>query len=533
MNPRLYAVALAALLSLAPGLGAQSHLSVPLSDRLYTLLEIAELRGILPKLPAVRPYPESRLRDYLHRIGESSGRLSAREREIYRELMADLEARAPSLGRFSIAAQSEVRMGIEEPERVHNYTAGTLSLSGDLLPWLSYNLNVGQTFEVANPTAFAPFAFSKPWDGQPVGKGIILTSSGPLTFHVLTNPELAISLFDDRFLIRWARTRREWGVGDGSLLLAGTARPFDGIELSGQLTKWAWFHYVTGTLGDWLDSNREQKMISAHLGELMPLPWLYLSVWESVIWGKRLELSYLNPFISYAAAQVVSVGNLDNLAMGADLALTWPRRFRWYFSLYLDEFNAWKLKGFFQNPMNMYAWYTGLKVPIPGLALTLLTLQYTKIEPYCYTHYLQDYPFFDVPQNINYTNDGENLGYPLPPNSDEFRFKLQSLVSSRLELSALYQLIRHGDGDHTLGQIEGDINVPIDYATADSYPRKHFLHDGIYKWINILRISSSYSFDFGLTVWGEYGFIHARNFRNIEGNTAVKNLFAIGVRFSH
>ncbi|GAH45481.1 unnamed protein product, partial [marine sediment metagenome] len=61
--------------------------------------------------------------------------------------------------------------------------------------------------------------------------------------------------------------------------------------------------------------------------------------------------------------------------------------------------------------------------PLPGLSFAFLTLQYTKIEPSCYTHYLQDHLSYSEPININYSNDGENIGYYLSPNSDEFLIK--------------------------------------------------------------------------------------------------------------
>ena len=39
-------------------------------------------------------------------------------------------------------------------------------------------------------------------------------------------PELALSLCKDKIHINFSRIRRDWGVGDGNLILSGTARPF-------------------------------------------------------------------------------------------------------------------------------------------------------------------------------------------------------------------------------------------------------------------------------------------------------------------
>jgi hypothetical protein len=93
-----------------------------------------------------------------------------------------------------------------------------------------------------------------------------------------------------------------------------------------------------------------------------------------------------------------------------------------------------------------------------------------------------------------------------------------------------YQLIRHGTGLLSLGQIEGDINAPIDYSL--SYPMKDFLNDGIYEWIHIARIDMTYAIpSLHASAWVEYAFVAASNYSNIEGNNVVKNLIGVGVKF--
>ena len=64
------------------GIFAQQNLSVPLDDDVYFLLENASLRGILPTLPAAKPYTLSFVLDNLNRILESD-ELSDSEREIF------------------------------------------------------------------------------------------------------------------------------------------------------------------------------------------------------------------------------------------------------------------------------------------------------------------------------------------------------------------------------------------------------------------------------------------------------------------
>ena len=88
-----------------------------------------------------------------------------------------------------------------------------------------------------------------------------------------------------------------------------------------------------------------------------------------------------------------------------------------------------------------------------------------------------------------YTNDGENLGYHIPPNSDEILLRLDASPAPRLRLSLAYSLIRHGDNEPdsirtflTHPQIYGDVDKYQNYSDLAGYPDKNFLKDGIYDY---------------------------------------------------
>ena len=217
--------------------------------------------------------------------------------------------------------------------------------------------------------------------------------------------------------------------------------------------------------------------------------------------------------------------------IGGEITVTVAPWGRWYFSAFLDEIETDNLGRFFEFVKNQYAFSTGVKVPVPWLPFTLLTLQYTKIEPYCYTHYPQSYPFFDpaVQVNIAYTNDGENLGYPLPPNSDELLVRLSSIPHPGWTAALQYRLVRHGDGEPP-SQIEGDIDDSLIYSQIDQYPWKDFLHDGVYEWIHSYTLAGSWSPSTfrALTVKAEYSWVHALNFGNEHGNTETHHLLGLG-----
>jgi hypothetical protein len=528
------AIAFCALLGLTmlPGAAAQEQLSADLSDPLlYTLLEICSLKGVLPPLSAVKPYRVGEARRLLQTALDNPGRLSARERALLQQVFDRLPPAANRLARAQVAARSELRANLSSPGAFHSFNQARAAVRGSLGEALAYDLNLGLSFDKIDPEAFAPYAFTKTWDGFHIRAedGQVVVSDGVAaqpSFAFSSLPELSVDLWHSRINLQVSRLRHQWGIGEGSLSLSETARPIEAVTGSVQpAPRWR-FHFLSGTLGDYWNAEAEQKMFSIHRLEWTPWDWLYLSPWESVVYAKRLELSYLNPLMSYYMGQHIN-GELDNIAFGGEAAVTIRPWFRLYFSLFLDEIVLVPLSRLFTRPNNQFAWQAGLKLPIPWLAFALLTIQYTKIEPYCYTHY----PYKSI--NINYSHDGENLGYHLPPNSDELRLSFFTLPADGLEVTARYQLIRHGSGDHALGEIEGDIGIWFDYADLALYPEKDFLHDGTYEWINILTLNLGYRFAGApLKLWAEYGFVHAANYGNISGTTVVKNLLGLGLAWS-
>ncbi len=531
---RLKALALLSLLGLTglPGALAQEQLSADLSDPLlYTLLEICSLRGVLPPLSAVKPYRTGEVRRLLQAALDNPERLSARERTLLRQAWERLPPPSTRLARAEASAESELRADLSPPGALHSFNQARGAVRGSLGGALAYDLNLGFSLDKVDPEAFAPYAFSKKWDGYHIWaeEGSVSASDGVdghPSIGFRSQPELSLELWDARINLQLAKVRHDWGVGEGSLSLSGTARPSEALAGSVQPGERWRFHFLAGSLGDWWNAEAEQKMFSIHRLEWNPWDWLYLAPWESVVYAKRLELAYLNPIGSYFLAQH-SNGDLDNIAFGGEAAVTVRPYFRFYLSLFLDEIVLVPLSRLFTRPNNQFAWQAGLKAPIPWLPFALLTLQYTKIEPYCYTHY----PYGSI--NINYAHDGENLGYHLPPNSDELLLRLFTHPAEGLELTAQYQLIRHGDGDHTLGEIEGDIATWYDYGSPAPYPDKDFLHDGTYEWINVLTLGAGYRFaGLPLRVWAEYSFVHAANYGNSSGNTVVKNLLGLGLSWS-
>ncbi|HDY88627.1 MAG TPA: hypothetical protein ENH82_11035 [bacterium] len=515
---------------LPTALMSQAQLIVDLDDPVYSLFEVSDIRGLINNLSAVKPYNQNRVEDYLSRL-ITRGDFSAQEKGIINAAYREYSDK-PSDFNIGVSEYSELRLDMANINDLHSLNRVLTEFTGGLGAKFSYNVNLGLYLNMVDQDAFTPYGFSKDWDGFHIwfGEGKYSTGENDhLNFTFSSLPQLSYDVIDENVNLKLSRTRRDWGVGEGSLSLSATARPIEAIEGRIKLAPWVEFSFLTGNLGDWTDPDAEQKMLSLHRIELFPFKWLYLSAWESAVWAKRFELSYLNPAMFYYVGQNIS-GDFDNIAIGGSFAVTASPYFRYYFSLFIDEFINDSWDRFFKTVNNQYAWQTGLKIPLPGLPFSLLTLQYTKIEPYCYTHYLQDHPSYSNDININYANDGENIGYYLPPNSDEFLIKFSFYPVPKVFADIKYRLIRHGDGELVDGQIEGDIDDPLVYGSPTAYPDKDFLNDGIYEWINVFTIGAIYFMSSpDLNIRAEYSYVNGVNYDNIPGNKVVKHLFGIGV----
>jgi hypothetical protein len=519
----------------AGALRAQEQLPVDVEDPVYAVLEISAIRGFVAPGSAVKPYSEREIRSRLD-AARAAEALSPAERGILDEMAKGFPKGDAPVAYLTAAGESSFRTNLSRTGDTDFSFMGEVGILGTLWSTASYRLQLRGFLDIVNPEAFAPFDFTKQYDGFQVwteGQTVQLSNgiNGHLNFTTAALSAVAFDFFDHAFNLQLSRTRRDWGVGEGSLSLSGTARPIEAFSASLRPVPWGGFHFLAGTLGSWWSSAADQKMFSLHRIELFPFNWLYLSPWESVVYAKRLEISYLDPLFPFFFGQQLG-GDVDNIAMGGDVAVTIAPFARLYFSVFVDEITFVPLSTFFKRPKNQYAWQVGVKVPLPWPAWSLFVFQYTKIEPYTYAHQPQTVPQYTQPIDINYVNDGENIGYHLPPNSDEFLVGLSCRPAPRLAVTTRYQLIRHGTGSHLAGQIEGDVTTPLIYSSSAAYPNKDFLNDGIYEWIHIARLGLSYDVPaLHASAWAEYALVVASNYENIPGRDVVKNLIGIGVKF--
>lgn len=509
-------------------LAAQSHISVPLDDPIYFLLETASLKGYC-NLPSVRPYSLSTTLTLLQQV-VASPQATTSEVEIAQAAIQRLNPSADKkwyeTGRFNFNYDTENglrnRIGLGASLSVHgasNFVAPSFSyeaildawVNGDFTKYFSYKLLMGAGLSDYAFDAYSPYTFYQPYDGfqfllNPMGEFTAKSEKGHIGMKIL--PELSFGFGEGMLNINFSRIRRDWQLADGlgGLLLVDSARPFMAVDIYFAPTKWMNMAFLTGVL----------EYNSATTGTIRPKDvqnsftatkikfglgkYIDASVDAAVVFPKRAELGYFNPLMIPLFYQNM-VGDFDNMYFGGTLVVKLPGWGRLFADFLLSELRS---LDFIYTPQNVYAWQAGAQIAIPG-SPTSIALQYTKIEPFMYTHYGTITPWTgDTEMDTSLLNHGEGVGSSLPPNSDELKLAAKGMPLWFLEWNASYRMVRHGI------DVPGSTYEPTDYG--DMPEKKHFLHDGVYKWQHILSLGCKYDMkhiNIPINLFCDLGFVYS------------------------
>ena len=531
---------------------AGQHSSVPLGHRVYDILDSAELRKIIPRESTVRPYTTSLILDRLEQLLDSDRLTQSERREVQMQISLLTPDFAPPENFHDMLRAGSYRSNWEEVgmkaaagvtgdvELTHSLVergvydsrnAARAYISADILDFASVYMDIGFRMDHLDPSPFLPNDYSIPSEGK---YDTIFDHSSQHTFYygLDLRPEVSLSFLDNNLQLRWASIARDWGVGMNNLMISGSARSFEGIELAIKFTPWLNYNFITGSLGkfapdkisdsstalsdyfneyqfsDGLRQTLYDNNYSAHRVEVS-LPYNFtFGIYESIIYGRRFELAYLNPFNIIMFQQNI-LGDFDNMLAGIDLEWVLPGVLRAYGALATTEMNEISPSKFFSSPRNIMGMQGGLDFHIPVGNFSKLTFQYTYLNAFFYTHYpIVDITYSEETEEYNrertselmFVNKGENLGYPLRPNSDEVLVRYTMGFSNGIstDITAKYQ--------RRSGQYGFNMDEFMVYKAFDAglYPEKDFAGNLFEKSFGLdLGISKTFS-NLPLTIYGKY-----------------------------
>ncbi len=518
---------------------------VPLSNPVYRILDYYEASGEINFLPQAKPYTKIVILTMLEQIITDIN-LSEKEKKVVNNYINDLTRESNGLQIFKQAtketfaivgfgAETSVRSGAGADA---TYTTSLLAepyLSGDLGEHLTFHAAMGAAIERLAPDifyqsytkdnqvhfpyqsigyAYLPYQFNYETlythtqiSNKTSGKSNITKE---MAVGMIYHTELNGSWFNGALQMSLNNQHRAWGHDNSNLSLSSTSRRFPGIEFKIEPVRWLRYSYLTGSLFNYannssnykkaiygFDLGDSQNLFTLHLLEFTPAKWFQISASAGNIWSKRLEISYMMPFV-FSHFSELEVGDYDNLTMCIDVAFQIPKVGKTWLSFFNDEFSFSESGPLLRMPRNRYAWQLGLKTTllsniIPG---TTSTLKYTRVTPFVYTHYTDARfnTFTARPLDMTYMNDGFNLGFYLPPNSGEISWSLVNIAIPDLILSLDNKLIIHGTNDlasTNVYQIYGDVYRSQIGDNIYKYPLLNFTKDGIYDFTTL----SDFKFD--------------------------------------
>ncbi|GHV30459.1 hypothetical protein AGMMS4952_17520 [Spirochaetia bacterium] len=565
---------------------AQAHVSVPLGDPVYHVLEQAEVRGLCAPLPTAKPYSRAVIVSAVNEIlnageGRRFGGLSKGETDTLLQFLKTHGDAKKGIDwqkgsyRFENNENSKVHVSADVGARFGTILSGgyyfqdadfafgadfwlTPYLKGDLGRLFSYKLEVtglitrsareelgkyntyydgydntkdsarqnDKITTYGDPLAYFPYTYKKRWDGFVWSVEDTMSSASmlgwPKGFSVGYNmmPELGGSLLDGKITYRGGRMDREWGAmaNGSSLILNKSAQPFLGLEATVTPFNWLSFSSVTGVLEYFADGSLKESAASSQNAFTLGMiegnykNYFHADVGSAVVWPKRLELGYLFPLTDNFFYQN-NVGDFDNLALFLNLKGQYPGIAGLWFSFFLDEVSPDAITKAFELDRAMFAFQAGGTAHLPFLPFGSLSLSYTKIEPYTYTHTKENVPWYgDIAMETSYINNGRALGYYLPPNSDEVKLRFEAMPELNTRVSAQYQMIRHGAdfGPHAVDGSSFYSELDPQGRDEKAVLKKFFLEDGAYQWLHIIKVGAEHTFPMKYVpfqVFGEAGVV--------------------------
>lgn len=246
----------------------------------------------------------------------------------------------------------------------------------------------------------------------------------------------------------------EWGYGEsGKLVLSQKAPSFPFIRLDINPVDWFSFNYIHAWLSsDIIDSSDiystsfgdsrfrfRDKYLASHTLTIKPIKGLNISVGESIIYSDQLEISYLIPVMFFRLADHYLSRHYNSAGSNAQFFGSISSRnhianTHLYATLFIDEIT---ISGLFDSykRRNQLGAAVGVSVVDLPLKNLLLTLEYTRINPFAYVHYIQTTTY----QSASYT-----LGHWMGHNADQLYASIEYRFIRGLKAKLWGQFIRKG-----------------------------------------------------------------------------------------
>ena len=436
-----------------------AQITVDPNDDFYEYAQAWEIRGLVKTLPPVRPYSLNSVKHILQQVIK---RGTEKDRELAVEYWNEISGK-PMGVKFEAKGKGKLtrtnRADDEVESDLDKLIWGRFALAGDAFVFpdfvsIGYDLGVLARTE-KNEGPFLPYYTNSAYDAIQDA-----ASLGPLHGYIDMNASAAIGTHE--FFAQGGVNR----TGYGPFLRKGLAVNDTGYHMgnvSYSIVKdrfsFAQQYSAIGATKSYDGSGlKPEKFIAFHALEYKFTPKFSASYYESIVYGKRFDLSYFLP-VPFMVAQGLG-GNADNTQLGLLFKYRPFSNLQWATDLFVDDFDVNALVKGSLNSKNRFALQTGLMYAPENSFCRKVSFVYTAVAPYTYSHW--DYDGDDDVASIspdmynyqNYTNNGIPIGTAYAPNSDSIEFSLDFKPSRNLRIGIASSLMRHANVNESLSDDE-------------------------------------------------------------------------------
>jgi hypothetical protein len=271
----------------------------------------------------------------------------------------------------------------------------------------------------------------------------------------------------------------EWGYGESGLLVLSQKAPsFPFIRLDVYPVDWLSFNYFHGFLSsDVIDSNAtyyhqtggerivfREKYIASHTLSIKPIKGLNLSLGESIIYSDKFEFSYLFPLLFFRVNDHHLSRQINEAGSNSQFFFSVSSRdhitnTHLYSTLFIDELTITNIFDK-EKQRNQFGFSLGASVTDLPVENLTLKLEYTKIFPFVYEHYIQ---------TTTYQNASYNLGHWMGSNGDLIYASINYRFLRGLQATLWTQYIRKGDKGNAILQYQTQPQPPFLFGLRKNY----------------------------------------------------------------
>lgn len=433
-------------------------------DFFYEDLTIWETMGLVRNLPALRPYPLPLVKSILESVIENGDETQQKIARTHHARFFGSAWYAGTKGNLAIDSYN----GFKQMDLALSFDANTFitesaSLSASVDAWAVNKL----PNEELKPT----------WERS--DKDIVRDNAKIGPFFLLPSINSSFSVGSETMYLNAGLMRGSWGpIYENGVIIGQQAHAAG--QFSFAMTNPLWtFNLALFALSATPDDDPEDfspdKYLSIHSIEVHPYDWFSISIFESVMYGGRLDLLYLLPLSPFMISQG-NTGFDDNVYLGGTFTVRPLEGLKVDGVLIADDLSFNDIVRFNWDTKWRIAGQLGVSyAPRKSGFFTRIALDYTMVTPYTYSHKEGDNLDSSAPNYQNYAHAGMNLGPSLDPNSDRINLRVRFRPLEALDVDIIGALIRHGN-----------VNEGMD----DRRIKEYVTQDGMYTTDGSIRNSS-------------------------------------------